>query len=256
MINKGNELSLTKKTEIIENFERAGIPFHNYAILGLPGERQDEMYETYLFLSKNVRERDNYTCSPNVFGLNKGSVYEKNGEKFGLEAKTSAPVSKTSLKLRVEMARTALFSEAQRQFALEIHRQQFLEFCSKELTGGAMPRDFWDFVDRTGLFYHLKSFSRESPYRKPLREAAELLEMPESELLTRTFALSPYLWERREGDECVIRNLATGYELRFPKPGTFEKWNPESALSENLRATGTGDVLKKLVEYRFILPHG
>lgn len=67
LINKGNELTLEKKTEIIGNFERAGIPFHNYAILGLPGERQEEMYETYLFLSKNVRERDNYTCSPNVF---------------------------------------------------------------------------------------------------------------------------------------------------------------------------------------------
>lgn len=67
LINKGNELSIVEKSKIIDSFERAGIPFHNYAILGLPGERQDEMYETFLFLSKNVRDRENYTCSPNIF---------------------------------------------------------------------------------------------------------------------------------------------------------------------------------------------
>ena len=107
------------------------------------------------------------------------------------------------------MARTALFSDAQRQFALEIHRQQFLEFCSKELVAGTVPRDFWDFIDRTGLFYHLKSFSRESPYRKPIREAAELSKLPESELLGKKFALSEYLRERPDGNGYAVRNIAT-----------------------------------------------
>lgn len=186
LINKGNEISLTEKTEIIGNFETAGIPFHNYAILGLPGERQDEMYETFLFLSKNVRERDNYTCSPNVFGLNKGSVFEKHGEKFGVETKPAAD-SPTSLRLRLEMVRTNLFSESQRQFALEIHREQFLGFCKKEFVTGGMAREFWDFVDRTGLFYHLKSFSKNSPFRKPVREAEEALKGTDEEILAGKF---------------------------------------------------------------------
>ena len=183
-------------------------------------------------------------------------MYEKNGEKFGVETKAPAPVSKTSLKLRVEMARTALFSEAQRQFALEIHRQQFLEFCSKDLVAGTVPRDFWDFVDRTGLFYHLKSFSRESPYRKPVREAAALAALPASELLSKKFALSEYLRERPDDNGYAVRNLSTGYEIRFAAPGTFEKWDAELPLSENLGAAGTPETVERLIEYRFILPHG
>lgn len=237
LINKGNELSLVQKTRIIDSFEKAGIPFHNYAILGLPGERQDEMYETYLFLSRNIRERGNYTCSPNVFGLNKGSVYEKHGEKFGVEI-IEKPVSKTALQLRIEMARTGLFSESQRQFALELHRLQFLDFCSKDLVKGAVPRDFWDFVDRTGMFYHLKSFFPESPYRKPVTEARKVLESDFAALLAGKFDWTPYATVSGTAESPVLTNLATGFSVGTPchssssalagTPGFFKRRTSET----------------------------
>lgn len=248
MINKGNEISLALKTEIIGNFEAAGIPFHNYAILGLPGERQDEMYETYLFLSKNVRSRDNYTCSPNVFGLNKGSVFEKHGEKFGVETKTSED-SKTSLRLRVEMVRTTLFSESQKQFALELHRQQFLEFCDKGFVSGGIPRDFWDFVDRTGLFYHLKSFSRKSPFRKPAVEIAALLSKTDDELLETKFRISEHLTAIAGTTKTM--NLATGCVMDVPF-GKFERFATGSFSGADLEKSP--ETVRKLVEYRLILP--
>lgn len=231
LINKGNELTLVEKTKVISAFEKAGIPFHNYAILGLPGETQEEMYETFLFLSKNVRSRDNYTCSPNVFGLNKGSAYEKHGEKFGVKV-LDKPASKTSLRLRIEMAKTALYAESQRQFALEIHRQQFLEFCAPESVSGTVPREFWDFVDRTGAFYHLKAFHRKSPYRRPIREILEFADSPTEAVLAEPFRLSEYAFA--EGS--TVRNLATGHRLPLPEGGNFvpEAWDPKVPLATNL----------------------
>ncbi len=173
------------------------------------------MYETFLFLSKNIRERDNYTCSPNVFGLNRGSVYEKHGERFGIQISRDKPDA-ASLKLRLEMIRSKVFSQAQQKFANEIHRLQFLEFVNPNAIPENFPKDFWDFIDRTGIFYHLKSFFRESAFRKTVRDREALLRTPWKESLKRRYRLGKYV--NVKGVDSLI-NLATGYSLSF-KAGT------------------------------------
>ena len=198
LINKGHELSIAKKSEIIGNFDRNGIPFHSYAILGLPGETTEEMLMTHVFLKKNAEGRANFHCTPNTFGLNYGSVYAKHPDKFGLELLESGE-EKNFLRLRFDFKKNPKYALLQVKIAENVHKVQFLAFFNPE-NPALHPTDFWNFIDRSGLYYHMKSLLPGNPYRKPLPTAG----LDDGALLSRSFAKFPFLAESADGK---IENL-------------------------------------------------
>lgn len=150
------------------------------------------------------------------------------------------PTSRTSLELRLEVIRSTLFGESQRVFSHELHREQFLEYCEKDWVGGRIPRDFWDFIDRTGMFYHLKSFSRYSPFRKPLNEVLENEKLSTEAILAGKYSPVWYLEITKDGPGSRIRNLATGKSVHVSRftphelIASFTDWDGNATLRENL----------------------
>jgi radical SAM superfamily enzyme YgiQ (UPF0313 family) len=86
LFNKGDTgISLQDKLDIIKKFDSHNIPFHSYSIMGFPGERREEGLMTLKFLCNNIDKLDYYTCTPNIYGLMKGSYIYNHPEKFNIE---------------------------------------------------------------------------------------------------------------------------------------------------------------------------
>lgn len=134
------------------------------------------------------------------------------------------------------MVRSKLFDESQRLFQWNSTARQFLDFCSKDLVKGTVPRDYWDFVDRTGLFWP-RSFSKESPFRKPVRETDRLKLLrfrshSRYEIRLKPVRRSEFFARRRNAFESRERIFNNG------RPGSLRlretAWNPESDARTNL----------------------
>jgi len=164
IINKWDIL-IKEKKQIINAFNSAWIPFHNYAIIWLPQETAEEMFQTYNFLKDNIENSDNYNCSPNSFWLNRWSYFAKNAESFWLLINKEESNFSNSLELRIDFKKDSRLILLQKKIASDLHTKQFLPFYKKNRFEFIDPELFWVFIDRSGIFYYMKLFAKISPFR-------------------------------------------------------------------------------------------
>jgi hypothetical protein len=52
----------------------------------------------------------------------------------------------------------------------EVNKRQFTRYLEY-----IHPRDFWDFIDRTGIYYHFKVLYKKNPYLAPFKTRDQIL---------------------------------------------------------------------------------
>jgi len=160
MFNKWDSLWIKEKLEIIKNFENKWISIHNYSIIWFPWETKGEILLTFKFLCNNIDKLKYYTCTPNIFGLMKGSYIYNNPNIFSIE------IDQEKWKLIWDFT----FKSEKRDWIFlrkitdNINKRQFTRYLDN-----INPRDFWEFIDRTWIFYYLKLIYKENPYLYPFK---------------------------------------------------------------------------------------
>lgn len=157
MYNKWEIFSLWEKFKVAELFDTYNIHLHNYSIYGFPWETKEEMLLTFKFLCSCIEKFKYYTCTPNIYGLMRGSYIYKNQEKFELTLVWTSPDDVVILDFAYRwIVRDNTFI---RKLISQTHRKQFTSFLDIP-----NPTDFWLFIDRTGIFYWFKALFEENPY--------------------------------------------------------------------------------------------
>lgn len=237
IINKW-DITIKEKQQIASNFNSAWIPFHNYAIIWLPQETAEEMFQTYNFLKDNIENSLNYNCSPNSFWLNRWSYFAKNTKTYWLLLKESKLNSSGSLDLRLDFEKDSKLVLLQKKFASDLHLRQFLPFYKKNKYEFINPELFWVFVDRSGIFYYMKLFSRVSPFRKPYNYLKQISETKFSSLLENKYKIFKYIKIYPSSDKYnEWFNYWSWATLLLPKNFTkdnFLSYNSKKSLKENI----------------------
>ncbi len=230
-VNKWSDMTIKDKMNIIANFDKAGIPFHNYSIFWLPSETIDESYETFVFLKKNIELRNNYTCTPNLFGLNKGSVFHRNPEKFWLKL-----MENTSRDILLNVASTFLVDRQTHQKRLkyisDIHAFQFLSFYNPMKVEKLSPVWFWEFIDRSNVYYTIKTLSNKQPFRYPKRNPINIQEISDS-----LYEFGKYIEWIDVEKWWYFMNITNGYSVFIPLSewkNIWQKWMSNKSISENI----------------------
>lgn len=185
------------------------------------------MLMTHAFLKKNAEERANFHSTPNTFGLNYGSVYARHPAKFGLELLETGEEG-DFLRLRFDFKKNPKYALLQTKVAESVHKTQFTSFFHPD-NPELPPTDFWNFIDRSGLYYHMKSLLPSNPFRKP--PATEGL--GDGELLARSFSVFPFVARTADGK---LENLGTGYRIDSSGgQGALSRFDPSRTFEENYR---------------------
>jgi len=156
-------LSLKDKIEIISNFDNVWISFHNYSIMWFPWETDEEFTYTYNFLIKMIEKLNYYTCTPNIFHLMKNSIFYKEKEKYLIEIqeKEDENIFKLSYDFLVDWKYRNI--NLLNKYSNDIHMRQFLPWLKINQENFL---NFWDFIDRSYIFYITKIFNRINPSKK------------------------------------------------------------------------------------------
>lgn len=163
--NKWNDgITIKDKVKIIHNFDKAWVGFHNYSIIWFPWETDKEAAITYKFLKDNIINSWYYTCTPNIFWLMKWPRIFSEMKQYWIE------VDKKDLnnpfKLNFEFTHNWKKRNLNllKKFEENLHKTQFLPW----LTNNSFIswRDFWDYIDRSYIFYLLKRYHEINPFYK------------------------------------------------------------------------------------------
>lgn len=192
MINKWN-IWIKEKQKIIDAFNLAWIPFHNYSIIWFPNETAEEMYQTYIFLKNNIEYNNNYTCTPNTFWLNYWSYIGNHPNLFWIKIVNNKLELSNSLKLRIDYKKDLKLILLRKRFLKDIHAKQFLSFYKINKFKIVDPELFWAFIDRSGIFYRIKLFSNESIFRKTGKYLESLSNKKYESLINNKYILFKYI---------------------------------------------------------------
>lgn len=155
------ELHPSEINKHIDVFNKYGINLHQYFMIGLPSETKEETDLTFDFIKDNLFSRDYFTFSANVFSLNKGSKIFRKPEKYGIEVIDS---SFKSQGVQFKNLTGDFYSYKElKEKSNRLYSYMFFDpdFIDDKLQYGY---DFWDFVDRTHIFYTQKLLYSKNPY--------------------------------------------------------------------------------------------
>lgn len=171
--NKGNlDIKLAEKSQIIKNFDSNWIWVHNYSIIWFPWETEIESIWTFKFLSQHILNTNYFTCTPNIFWLMKGSKIFKNLEDYWIKIEKKDIENPFNLRYDYSVNWKWVNYNFLKKLENELHRQQFNPWLEDK---NINYRDFWDFIDRSFIFYLFKRFYKESPYKEYYNINRELL---------------------------------------------------------------------------------
>lgn len=157
------ELEPSEINKHIDLFNKYGINLHQYFMIGLPSETKEETDATFNFIKENLFSRDYFTFSANVFSLNKGSKIFRKPEKYGIEVYDSSFKSQ-GVPFKNIVGDSYSYNEL-RTMSNKLYFYMFFDpdYIDDKLNYGY---DFWDFVDRTLIFYTQKLIYSKNPYLK------------------------------------------------------------------------------------------
>lgn len=155
------ELEPSDINKHIDIFNKYEINLHQYFMIGLPSETKEESMATFNFIKDNLFSRDYFTFSANVFSLNKGSKIFRKPEKYGIELLGD---SFKAQGVPFKNIKESTYSYVElKAMSNKLYSYMFFEpdFIDDKLKYGY---DFWDFVDRTHIFYTQKLLYSKNPY--------------------------------------------------------------------------------------------
>ncbi len=236
--NKGNnDVSIGEKMKIIRYFEMAWVSIHNYCILWFPRETDDEIKTTYSFLISNIKKSKYFTCTPNLFSLMKGPRIFREREKYWVD------ISKWDLENPFKLSYDFTVDSKPRSMNLlrscerEVHRTQFLPWIDKDNTS-IHPRDFWDFIDRSFLFYLMKRYHETNPYYSYMNVNNDILWLSFEDTIQHKCYLSRFLQIYDSYDNQIfVYNWVecSHFKIDNQIKTLFTTFDNTKTLSENLK---------------------
>lgn len=169
MNKREREYSIAELNNIFENCDKTGVNIHAYFMIGFPSETKQEINETLEFIDCQLKSRKYFTYSANVFYLMKGSYIYKNPEKYNIRIDDKHEDVKLS---NINFIDNNQGEKYTRDELTYLSRKTYskLFFKEKDLnyTTIQIGYNFWDFLDRTGLFYEHKLVNSYNPYLNEL----------------------------------------------------------------------------------------
>lgn len=169
MNKREREYSKEEFNNIFENCDKAGINAHAYFMIGFPSETKQETDETLEFIDYQLENRKYFTYSANVFYLMKGSDIHKHPEKYNIKIDDKYETEKLSDINFIDnnpgekYTRDELAYLSRKAYSKLFFKEKDLDYATIQ-TG----YNFWDFLDRTGLFYEHKLVNSCNPYLSEL----------------------------------------------------------------------------------------
>jgi len=248
LFNKGDiGISLQDKLDIIKKFDLYDIPFHNYSIMGFPWEEREESFMTLKFLCNNIDKLDYYTCTPNIYWLMKWSYIYNNPEKFNIEILEEGELIEDFLYMWKKRDFNFLF-----KLLNEVNKRQFTRYLEH-----ISPRDFWEFIDRTGIFYHFKVLYRKNPYLYPFRMKEKIVSLDKDTIYKMKFKITKFfiIFSDWLNNTYTIYSFITfQYLLINIEEKVFINWyNEKKSIIENINWKNIGDHFIKFLLNNFIL---
>lgn len=145
----------------IDLFNKYNINLHQYFMIGLPSESKEETLKTLNFIKSNLINRKYFTYSANVFSLNKGSDIYKNPSKYEIEL-LEHDFKAQGVPFKNLKNDSFSWNEL-KNYSYEIYSYMFFEedYINDKFNYGY---SFWDFIDRTHIFYYQKLLFDKNPY--------------------------------------------------------------------------------------------
>jgi radical SAM superfamily enzyme len=165
MHKREREYTRGELNNIFENCDKTGINAHAFFMIGFPSETKQETDETLKFIDYQLKNRKYFTYSANVFYLMKGSDVYKNPEKYNIKLDDKHENVKLSDINFVDnnpgekYTRDELAYLSRKAYSKLFFKEEDLDYSTIQ-TG----YHFWDFLDRTGLFYEHKLVNSHNPY--------------------------------------------------------------------------------------------
>lgn len=229
MVNKSNsDLDLSEKFQVIKNFNEAWIPFHNYSIFWFPQETKQESFYTFKFLCNSIEKTDHFTCTPNLYGLMRGSFMYKHPERFWMNIiSDSADIVWDFLVYGKKRDYTFL-----QWIISKVNEYQFTKYFPY-----IDSNHFWDFIDRSAIFYHFKVQYRKNPYKYHIEKNQYDIENHFPKLLSSHIPITKfyrieYFWSKSQ-----ILSLITYkyYNLQDKDIEFLKNYDTTMSLGDNMK---------------------
>jgi hypothetical protein len=156
--------NIEELNQIIGNFDQNNISVHSYFIIGFPSETKAETKQTLDFIDYNLKTRKYFTFSANHFFLMKGSKIYHEPEKYGIKIIDRNEDVKIG---NIDYIDRNKGSKYTRDEIVYLAKKAYSKMFFKKIDGDytiMIGYDFWDFIDRTILFYNHKFYNDKNPY--------------------------------------------------------------------------------------------
>ncbi len=165
LMNKREKFYDTQElNRIIGNFDQNNVSVHTYFIIGFPSETKKETKQTLNFIDYNLKKRKYFTYSANRFYLMKGSKIYSNPKEFGIEIIDKGEDVKIGNINYIDQNKGHKYS---REEILFLSKKAYSKMFFKKVNNNyliILGCNFWDFIDRTALFYIHKYYNELNPY--------------------------------------------------------------------------------------------
>ncbi len=165
MNKRERDYSKQELDRIISNCDRNGINPHAYFMIGFPSETKEETDETLSFIESQLRKRRYFTYSANVFYLMKGAPIHSEPDKYGIEIVDSHQNDKLSGLKYIDRNPGDKYSLVELQ---KLSKRSYSQMFFRNPDGDPFVTEigfhYWDFLDRTTLFYEHKLVNKSNPY--------------------------------------------------------------------------------------------
>ncbi|MDD5213066.1 MAG: radical SAM protein [Candidatus Gracilibacteria bacterium] len=234
--NKGDiGMTIFDKLKQIHYFDHVGIPFHNYSIMGFPGETDNEAFTTYKFLKGNIEKGKFITCTPNIFSLMRGPEIFRNKEKYGIDIDSYSFNNPFNLSFNFKYNGQNRNLNLLDNFVRDLHRLQFLPWLNIktyiDITG------FWHYIDRSYIFYLTKKSYIKNPFHSYNNINNDILYKTFDTKLDSYYTFSEYSYFFTYKNNDYIYDWVSCSELFLEKDFRLflENYNDNISLRENLK---------------------
>lgn len=211
-----SHISLRDKSNIINNFNLSWISFHNYSIMWFPTELKHETLLTYIFLIKNIKINNFYTCTPNIYNLMKWTEIYNNLDKYWISIENAELDNIFNLRFNFEYLNwdkrnIRLYSK----LVEKIHVEQFTPWLKwvKDINA----KWFWDYIDRSWYFYKIKMIFKNNPFLDYKNINDYVLSKDLNFILNQLFKISDYIQiTNKDNNVIYIYDWVNQLEFKLP----------------------------------------
>jgi len=237
-VNKGQNLTLADKLQIIKNFDEAQICLHIFSIVGFPHETTKEMLRTKLFLQHCFLAQKQVVYGVNIFGLNVGSYMAAHLDNFGIRLLPSASESGISFDLRLRYAQSPQKTKLTKDIQEELNLLQLLPWVKAEdKPSGWSSQSFWIFIFRTFRYYPIRHLFAQDIFKWYRDINISLLALSNADLYHTKVTLSPYLqFIDQKNDTYLVKEWSSFRSLvcTLPEVRFLQSYDENKTLGENL----------------------